>query len=151
MGRVYTLDRQQSDRALNLVRGALSIGGCDVNVLFDSGATHSFLADPIAVGLKLPISVLSPPLRVTIATRAKCDASSIYRDVVFLLDDRDYLADLICLPMVNLEIILGMDWLFRNCVMIDYCAKKVVMSPCDSPTSSSLYLSVLQDRKALRA
>ncbi|XP_061340323.1 uncharacterized protein LOC133286843, partial [Gastrolobium bilobum] len=37
MGRVYTLDRQQSDRAPNLVRGTISIGGCDIDVLFDSG------------------------------------------------------------------------------------------------------------------
>ncbi|XP_061358961.1 uncharacterized protein LOC133303111 [Gastrolobium bilobum] len=108
-GQVYTLDRQQSDRAQNLVRGTVSIGGCDVDVLFDFGATHSFTANPIVVGLKLPISVLSPPLWVITATGEKCDTSSVHCDVVFQLDGREYSVDLIGLPMANLEIILGMD------------------------------------------
>ncbi|XP_061348953.1 uncharacterized protein LOC133294314 [Gastrolobium bilobum] len=48
MGRVYTLDRQQLDRASNLVRGTVSIGSRAVDVLFDSGATHSFITTLIA-------------------------------------------------------------------------------------------------------
>ncbi|XP_061367702.1 uncharacterized protein LOC133310739 [Gastrolobium bilobum] len=148
-GRVYSLDRQQLDKAQNLVRGIISIGRYDIDVLFDSRATYSFIKDPITVGLDLPMHKLSPPLRVTTATREKGDASSIYRDVAFRLDSQDYLVDLIYLPIINLEIILGIGWLSRNCA-IDCYAKKVVMSPCDSPTSSSLYLSVFQARKALR-
>ncbi|XP_061340658.1 uncharacterized protein LOC133287118 [Gastrolobium bilobum] len=84
--RVYTLDRQQSDRALNLVRCTISIGGSVVDVLFDYGAIHSFIATPIAVGLQLPIYVLSPPLRVTTATGEKFDTSFGHRDVVFQWD-----------------------------------------------------------------
>ncbi|XP_061367806.1 uncharacterized protein LOC133310824 [Gastrolobium bilobum] len=49
------------------------------------------------------------------------------------------------------DIILGMDWFSKNCVMIDCYAKKMVISPCDSTASSSLYISVLQARRALRA
>ncbi|XP_061344469.1 uncharacterized protein LOC133290407 [Gastrolobium bilobum] len=71
MGRVYTLDWQQSDKAPNLVSGTISIGGCDVDVLFDFRATHSFIAIPIVVGLELPIYVLSPSLWVTTATGEK--------------------------------------------------------------------------------
>ncbi|XP_061336669.1 uncharacterized protein LOC133283773 [Gastrolobium bilobum] len=82
-GRVYTLDRQQLDRALDLVRGTVSIGGSAVDVSFDSGATHSFIAILIAVGLELPITVLSPPLWVTIATGEKVDTSNVHQDVVF--------------------------------------------------------------------
>ncbi|XP_061350058.1 uncharacterized protein LOC133295269 [Gastrolobium bilobum] len=67
-GRVYTLDMQQSDRASNLVRGTVSIGGYAVDVLFDSGATYSFITTPIVVGLELSIFVLSSPLRETTAT-----------------------------------------------------------------------------------
>ncbi|XP_061366051.1 uncharacterized protein LOC133309303 [Gastrolobium bilobum] len=142
-GRVYTLDRQQSDRAPNLVRGTISIHILAVDVLFDSGATHSFIATSIVVGLELLISVLSPRLRFTTATREKCDTTAVHHDVVFQWDGRDYSVNLIGLPMDNLEIILRMDLLFRNCVMIDCCAKKAVMSPCDSTASSSPYISVL--------
>ncbi|XP_061366955.1 uncharacterized mitochondrial protein AtMg00860-like [Gastrolobium bilobum] len=34
--------------------------------------------------------------------------------------------------------------------MIDCCAKRVVMSPCESTVSSSPYISLLQARRALR-
>ncbi|XP_061371014.1 uncharacterized protein LOC133313633 [Gastrolobium bilobum] len=115
-GRVYTSDRQQSDRAPNLVRGTISIGSCVINVLFDSEAMHYFIATPIVVGLKLPIAVSSPPLRVTIATGEKCDTSTVHRDVVFQWDDREFSVDLMGLPVANLEIILGMDWLFKSYV-----------------------------------
>ncbi|XP_061362396.1 uncharacterized protein LOC133306132 [Gastrolobium bilobum] len=82
-GRVYTLDRQQSDRALNVMKGTVSIGSRADDVLFGSGVTHSFIVTPIAVGLELPFSVFSPPLRMTTATEEKCDTSSVHRDLVF--------------------------------------------------------------------
>nr|XP_025628319.1 uncharacterized protein LOC112721473 [Arachis hypogaea] len=37
-----------------------------------------------------------------------------YRQVGFKLEGRDFVHDLICLPMVGLEMILGFDWLSKN-------------------------------------
>ncbi|XP_061355972.1 uncharacterized protein LOC133300443 [Gastrolobium bilobum] len=48
VGRVYTTNVQQTEKALNLVKGIIFISNNDLFVLFDSGATHSFVAEYVA-------------------------------------------------------------------------------------------------------
>ncbi|XP_052116489.1 uncharacterized protein LOC127746638 [Arachis duranensis] len=52
-------------------------------------------------------------------TRSGC------RLVAFKFEDRDFMHDLICLPMVWLEMILGFDWLSKNQVLLD-CFKQTI-------------------------
>ncbi|XP_057734436.1 uncharacterized protein LOC130949836 [Arachis stenosperma] len=48
-----------------------------------------------------------------------------YRQVGFKLEGRDFVHDLICLPMVGLEMILGFDWLSKNRVLLD-CFERTI-------------------------
>ncbi|XP_015970118.1 uncharacterized protein LOC107493544 [Arachis duranensis] len=48
-----------------------------------------------------------------------------YRQVGFKLEGRDFVHDLICLPMVGLEMILGFYWLSKNRVLLD-CFKQSI-------------------------
>ncbi|XP_061354332.1 uncharacterized protein LOC133298964 [Gastrolobium bilobum] len=48
VGRVYTLDQHVANRAAELVKGTINICGEELSVLFDSGATNSFIADYVA-------------------------------------------------------------------------------------------------------
>ncbi|XP_020997145.1 uncharacterized protein LOC110280438 [Arachis duranensis] len=43
----------------------------------------------------------------------------VCRQVGFKLEGRDFVHDLICLPMVGLEMILGFDWLSKNRVLLE--------------------------------
>ena len=53
-----------------------------------------------------------------------------------------FTAVLICLPLVGLEVILGMDWLFLNRVVLDCRAKRVVFSQLLSTDESyDLYVA----------
>ncbi|XP_057739910.1 uncharacterized protein LOC130957021 [Arachis stenosperma] len=68
--------------------------------------------------LGLKVSELAFELHVhtphqTVMTRSGC------RQVGFKLEGRDFVHDLICLPMVGLEMILGFDWLLKNRVLLD--------------------------------
>ncbi|XP_015940928.1 uncharacterized protein LOC107466464 [Arachis duranensis] len=49
-----------------------------------------------------------------IVTRLGC------HQVPFRVKQRDCVYDLICLPMTGLDLILGLDWLSKNRVMLDY-------------------------------
>ncbi|KAL4381180.1 hypothetical protein AHAS_Ahas04G0107700 [Arachis hypogaea] len=68
--------------------------------------------------LGLKVSELAFDLHVhtphqTVITRSGC------RQVGFKLEGRDFVHDLICLPMVGLEMILEFDWLSKNRVLLD--------------------------------
>ncbi|XP_061339376.1 uncharacterized protein LOC133286051 [Gastrolobium bilobum] len=149
VGRVYAITQQQAEKGPNLVKGTIYINGYDIDVLFDTGATHSCMSDFMAVGLNLPMYEMSPPMKVTTATGEKCSTSCMCKDVEFKYEGRDYIIDFICLPMVSLQVILGMDWLSKNCAVIDCCGKKLVMLSEESATSSSPCISIHQARRVL--
>ncbi|XP_072066814.1 uncharacterized protein [Arachis hypogaea] len=51
------------------------------------------------------------------------------RQVGFKLEGRDFVHDLICLPMVGLEMILGFDWLSKNWVLLDCFEQTIRFMP----------------------
>ncbi|XP_072062126.1 uncharacterized protein [Arachis hypogaea] len=53
-----------------------------------------------------------------------------YRQVGFKLEGRDFVHELICLPMVALEMILGFDyWLLKNWVLLDFFERSIQFMP----------------------
>ncbi|XP_020967543.1 uncharacterized protein LOC107615450 [Arachis ipaensis] len=58
-------------------------------------------------------------LLMRVMTRSGC------RQVRFKLEDRKFVHDLICLPMIRLEMILGFDWLSKNRVLLDYFERTI--------------------------
>ena len=83
---------------------------------------------------------------VSTPTNKPVKTSQIYMNVSLQIESRTVAANLICLPLSRLDIILGMDWLFANRVMLDCFDKIVVFSSVSSSepqTSVNLYLSSL--------
>nr|XP_025611556.1 uncharacterized protein LOC112704909 [Arachis hypogaea] len=54
-----------------------------------------------------------------VVTRLGC------RQVPFWIEDKPFVHDLICLPMVEFEMILGFDWLSKNQVLLDYIERSI--------------------------
>ena len=67
-------------------------------MVFDSGATHSFVSNECVRRLELTSMCVGCPMEVA---------------------GRKFKLNLICLPMEGLDVILGMDWLSSNHVVID--------------------------------
>ncbi|XP_016206579.1 uncharacterized protein LOC107646951 [Arachis ipaensis] len=92
--------------------------------LYDTGAPHLFILFDKVEELGLKVSEIAFDLHVhiphqTIMTRSGC------RQVGFKLEGRDFVHDLICLPMIGLEMILGFDWLLKNRVLLD-CFERLI-------------------------
>ncbi|XP_027348066.1 uncharacterized protein LOC113859512 [Abrus precatorius] len=81
--------------------------------------------------LKLPISPMTENLIVSTHTGPSIATSLVCRDCNVCLEGREFFVDLICLPLSELDIILGMDWLSANHVMLDYPNKKLVLNSCN--------------------
>ena len=43
-----------------------------------------------------------------------------------MVEGRSFMADLICLPLAHLDVILGMDWLSTNHIFLD-CKEKMLV------------------------
>jgi len=112
----------------NLVVGYCVIVGMRCCVLYDSGATHSFVLNACVKKLGLPVCELQCELVVSTPASDLVRTSSLCARCPVEVEGRRYKVNLICLPLYELEIILGMDWLSANHILID-CREKKLFFP----------------------
>jgi hypothetical protein len=127
-GRVYLLDGKKAQANEDLIGGMCFLGQNPVKVLFDCGASCSFISSQYVEALQLSVSLLNPPMMVTTATDGGIVANYICENCPITVSSKTYYIDLVCLPMKQLDVILGMDWLSANHVYIR-CAKKSIYMP----------------------
>ncbi|XP_061366444.1 uncharacterized protein LOC133309664 [Gastrolobium bilobum] len=148
-GRVFTLSGQEAAQASNLVQGTGLIQDYLITVLFYSGATHSFISLSSAQKLKLPISILPSYLEIFLPTGEKITTSQVCRNCHLQLEGKLFEIDLVCLPMIDIDVILGINWLSANCVVIDCHNKSIIFTNESELSNESLFLSTSQLRKSL--
>ncbi|XP_016182599.1 uncharacterized protein LOC107624657, partial [Arachis ipaensis] len=105
-GRVFAVNPKDASKADPLMRGICLIGDKTIVALYDTRASYSFISFAKVEELGLKVSELAFDLLVhtphqMVMTRSGC------RQVGFKLEGRDFVHDLICLPMIGLEMILG--------------------------------------------
>ncbi|XP_024042818.1 uncharacterized protein LOC112099625 [Citrus clementina] len=98
----------------------------ETKVLFDPGASHSFISCVFARYANVPITPLD--VHVTISTSmGDCQLiDHVYKSCVIRLCDREFLVDLLPLEMHDFDLILRMDWLGPYHVSIDCFAKEII-------------------------
>ena len=113
-----------------LVEGTFLVNSMPARILFDTGATHSFISSVfmhacglVPVELDIPFE-LSSPLGQRVILRLLC------KDCIVGLDEKEYGADLIVLALKSLDAIIGMDWMSRHGAVIDCAAKTVSFAWC---------------------
>ena len=97
--------------------------------MIDSGATHSFTSEVFANFLKVKTIGLDIAYSVVLPSGEEMAATNVIRDIDLELHGNLVYADLIVLPMPEFDIILGMDWLLRNRVLIDFQRRSVLVRP----------------------
>jgi hypothetical protein len=111
------------------VLGEFLVEFTPATVLFDSGASHSFIAISFVEKHDIP----STPLEIPLVTRTpgsdllcqlKCS------QVRILLSGVVFLADLTVLPSQGIDVILGMDWLTKHKGIISCASKTILLTDC---------------------
>jgi len=132
-GMIFAMTGSEAASAGNLVVGCCVISGKACCVLFDSGATHSFVSESCVRELGLPVCELPFDLVVSTSTSGLVRTSSVCARCPVEVEGRVYKVNLICLPLQGLDVILGMDWLSANHVLIDCREKKLLFSNSEEP------------------
>ena len=97
----------------------------DSLVLFDSSATRSFISYSCVGKLKLFVSSLNKDLVVETPTSGFVLTSNVCLNCLVEISGRTFVIDLICLPLSQIDVILGMYWLSSNHVLLN-CFDKTV-------------------------
>jgi hypothetical protein len=93
-------------------------------VLFDTGASHSFISRAFVVENKIPTETIGCPIRVS-SPGGELIVNASCRDLVLEIRKHKFLANLIVLDSQGLDVILGMDWMTAFKGVID-CANKTI-------------------------
>ncbi|XP_025631228.1 uncharacterized protein [Arachis hypogaea] len=110
------------------MRGICLTGDKTLVALYNTRASLSFISFDKVEELGLKVSELAFDLHVhtpyqTVMTRLGC------RQVDFKLENREFIHDLISLPIIRTEMILGFDWMSKNRVLLDYFERSIRFMP----------------------
>ncbi|XP_019465373.1 PREDICTED: uncharacterized protein LOC109363569 [Lupinus angustifolius] len=119
-----------------LIQGTCLVKDVPLFVLFDSGVTHYFISFDCVKQLGLSVDSLPFDLIVSTPTNALVIVSTLCSKCPIVVNNRTFLIDLICLPLSQVDVILGMDWLSTNCVLLN-CFDKTMVFNEPSETSNS--------------
>ncbi|XP_074355769.1 uncharacterized protein LOC141695421 [Apium graveolens] len=132
-GRVFSITAKDAASTPGTISGSLSVSNGNAIVLFDTGATHSFVSTSYAKHLDIASTALISDFSVGTPMGVTILVNSQYLDCVVRVDDRELLVDLLPIQMRDFDIILGMDWLERHKATIDCPGKTIIFGDSNSP------------------
>lgn len=117
----------EGENSSDVIMGNLLVNDIPAKVLFDSGASHSFMSRMFFAEHDFDSEYLSKELRV-VSPGTLMSANKGVRDVTVKMGDYAFLVSPIVLGKSDVDLILGMDWLAMNKASIDCEAKEVKLT-----------------------
>lgn len=114
--RVFAVGQRQRNTG---VEGTITLFHNLVRVLFDTGASHSFISRSVVNALGLTPKLLGVPLTVESPLGNSVKLILVCESCPLLIGNKEFLADLIVLVDNSYDMILGVDWLRCNHAVID--------------------------------
>jgi hypothetical protein len=111
-GRVNHMTSEEAQQALNVVLGMFLASSHPATILFDSGASHSFISSSFVAKHSLPIATMKHTMLVS-SPRGEMRTKHICPVVSITIRGVDFPSNLILLDSKGIDIILGMDWLSK--------------------------------------
>lgn len=117
--------------APNVITGNLLVSDTCAYVLFDPGATHSFISLSFASQLLAKPEPLGYDLCVRTPLGCNIVVNTVLRDFKVAIENVEFSADLIVMPIRDFDIILGMDWLTAHRAKLDCFTKEIELRPAE--------------------
>ena len=103
-----------------------------VVVLFDSGASHSFMSQTFVSKHNQRVVTVDKGSYCISAARNQISTNQIVRDVHISISNWEYTADLVVLHGLGIDVILGIKWMSGHGVLIDTSTRVVMLREPDS-------------------
>jgi hypothetical protein len=123
-GRINHVAIEDAQEAPDVVLGMFPVNSNTTIILFDLGASHSFISTEYVAKYNLPVSLLKCHMVVS-SLGGDMPARQVFPRVHIKIRGVDFITNLIILDSKGFDVIHGMYWLSKHKVLID-CAKKLV-------------------------
>ena len=117
---------QDAQASNAVVAGTIPVCYSDARVLFNPGATHSFISSVFALKVACQPSRMLYPLFVVTPLSEELETNVFFPSCPVLVEGRELPADLVLLDVIGFDVILGMDWLAQYYASMDCHAKEVI-------------------------
>ena len=122
----YTIVEEVPTREV-VIAGMFLVNKHPTIVLFYSGASHSFMSQAFASKYdQKVIEVNKGGYSISLAG-ATISTNMIVRGVLVSIQAWEYVMDLIVLPRLSIDVILGMKWMSDHGVLIDNTSTRTIM------------------------
>ena len=128
--RVNHVTAESAAEAPNVVIGTFMVNSHPATVLFDTGATHSFISKSFAEQHGIPVSCMRTAMVVT-SPGGQIRTCSICSRVSIVIKGVEFRTGLIVIDSSGIDVILGMETLTRWGVRIDCAQRTVHLSASD--------------------
>ena len=99
-----------AQEAPDVVIGTFSINSNSAIVLFDSGASHSFIAYTFIKNHGIPVCIMKKPMLVN-SPGGEMKANWICSTAILNIRGVEFQANVVVIDSSGIDVILGMDWL----------------------------------------
>ena len=113
-GRAFQMTVEKAKAEPDVMTGIFPVNSLPALILFDIGATKSFVSLFFCKGFSLVKGRLDEPLEVEIGDEKSRLVSDVYRGNVIEIETVRFSIDLIPIVMKEINVIVGMDWLSRH-------------------------------------
>ena len=138
-GRVHYTTLEDVSKGAQVMAGMFSVHNHPVTILFDSGASHTFISKECAMKLGLEIESMAISYNIQ-SPGGQIITNQVARRVPLQLQGNFFTTSLIVLPTQKVDIILGMNWMGDQGVLLDTTSQYVHIN---SPLYGSMTLNLM--------
>jgi hypothetical protein len=130
----------------SVLTATFSINDTPFKILFDSGATHSFISEKLISKMGLKGSHTNSAYKI-ITPGGQVTSNILIRGVCLGLGSKSFPTNLIAISLAGMDVILGMDWMTQHKVVLDISDRVVEIN---SPTvrHTTFYLPFKDDTES---
>src|SRR3954466_10150488 len=123
-GYVNQISVEETTATSDVILGTLPVNLVLASVLFDPGASHSFMSESYALRHDVSFEEMFTPMIIQ-TPGSKWQTIRVSHGNQVAIEGLVFLASLIALKSSDIDVILGMDWLSRQNAVLDCKAKSV--------------------------
>ncbi|XP_071704701.1 uncharacterized protein [Rutidosis leptorrhynchoides] len=137
-GRAFNINGHEAREDPDLVTGMFLLNNHILSVLFDCGANRSFVSIESSCMLDKTYVPIDTKYCIELVNGKLMKANKIYKDCTLVLEGKPFWVDLMPIEIGSFNVVIGMDWLFKNRVEV-VCFEKAIRIPLDNGESLMVY------------
>ncbi|KAI3684129.1 hypothetical protein L6452_33348 [Arctium lappa] len=113
-GRAFQMTAEEARASADVVSGTFLINFVPARILFDTGASFSFVSELFRQKIAMPTTSLEDALVVEIADGSQVLIHEVLRQCTLSIEGREFSIDLLPMLIGGFDVVIGMDWLSSN-------------------------------------